>query len=132
MADSACECERSQDANLAQSLHLLNSSDIQKKISDGSGRAASLAKDEKRSHAEKITELYYWAFSRSPDAEEMKLASAYVEKAEKKQLAYEDIVWALINTKEFLFSLSNSERQVLKQVDEALSRIEDRCYGVCA
>ncbi len=104
MADSACECERSQDANLAQSLHLLNSSDIQKKISDGSGRAASLAKDEKRSHAEKITELYYWAFSRSPDAEEMKLASAYVEKAEKKQLAYEDIVWALINTKEFLFN----------------------------
>ena len=35
-------------------------------------------------------------------------------------------------TKEFLFSLSNSERQLLKQVDEALSRIEDRRYGVCA
>ena len=35
-------------------------------------------------------------------------------------------------TKEFLFSLSNSERQLLKQVDEALSRIQDRRYGVCA
>ncbi len=34
-------------------------------------------------------------------------------------------------TKEFLFSLSNSERKLLKQVDEALLRIRDRCYGVC-
>ena len=35
-------------------------------------------------------------------------------------------------TKEFLFSLSNAERKVLQQVDEALSRMEDRRYGVCA
>jgi len=35
-------------------------------------------------------------------------------------------------TKEFLFSLSNSERKLLEQVDEALLRIQDRCYGVCA
>jgi DnaK suppressor protein len=35
-------------------------------------------------------------------------------------------------TKEFLFSLSNSERKLLRQVDEALSRIQDRSYGVCA
>ena len=35
-------------------------------------------------------------------------------------------------TKEFLFSLSNSERQLLQQVDDALSRIESRRYGVCA
>lgn len=35
-------------------------------------------------------------------------------------------------TKEFLFSLSNSERQILQQVDNALSRIQDRNYGVCA
>ena len=35
-------------------------------------------------------------------------------------------------TKEFLFSLSNSERLLLKQVDDALSRIAARKYGVCA
>lgn len=35
-------------------------------------------------------------------------------------------------TKEFLFSLSNSERDVLQAVDEALSRIDDRRFGVCA
>jgi DnaK suppressor protein len=35
-------------------------------------------------------------------------------------------------TKEFLFSLSNSERSTLQQVDDALTRIETRRYGVCA
>jgi DnaK suppressor protein len=35
-------------------------------------------------------------------------------------------------TKEFLFSLSNTERDMLQMVDEALGRIEDRRYGVCA
>ena len=35
-------------------------------------------------------------------------------------------------TKEFLFSLSNSERDMLHLVDDALVRIRDRHYGVCA
>ncbi len=34
-------------------------------------------------------------------------------------------------TKEFLFSLSNSERDMLQLVDEALDRIEDKRFGVC-
>ncbi len=34
-------------------------------------------------------------------------------------------------TKEFLFSLSNSERALLQLVDEALVRIGGRRYGVC-
>jgi DnaK suppressor protein len=35
-------------------------------------------------------------------------------------------------TKEFLFSLSNTERDTLQQVDEALARIDTKRYGVCA
>jgi DnaK suppressor protein len=35
-------------------------------------------------------------------------------------------------TKEFLFSLSNTERDLLQQVDDAIVRIEGRRYGVCA
>ena len=48
-ASSACECERSGEANLAQSLHLLNSSDVQNKLSFGGGRAAKLSGDLTRS-----------------------------------------------------------------------------------
>ena len=34
-------------------------------------------------------------------------------------------------TKEFLFSLSNTERELLQMLDEALSRVEGRRFGVC-
>lgn len=103
--DTACECERSQEANLAQSLHLLNSQEVQSKISSGSGRASLLARDDKRGHEERIRELYRWVYSREPQPEEEKIALAHIAKHEKDaKVAYEDILWALINTKEFLFN----------------------------
>ncbi|MEZ5952525.1 MAG: DUF1553 domain-containing protein [Planctomycetaceae bacterium] len=103
--ETACECERSQDASLAQSLHLLNSQDVQGKISAGGGRAARLAADTGRSHEEKITELYLWAFARKPDASELQSAVTYVSREGiDVKSAYEDVVWALLNSKEFLFN----------------------------
>ena len=45
-AESACECERSAEANLAQSLHLLNSTDIQGRLTNGNGRIRQLVQNE--------------------------------------------------------------------------------------
>jgi hypothetical protein len=101
---SACECERSQEANLAQSLHLLNSSEVQSKLSNGQGRAAKLATDMTRTPEQKIQALYMWVFSRAPLADETSVALAHINRTENKQQAYEDILWALVNTKEFLFN----------------------------
>lgn len=101
---SACECERSQEANLAQSLHLLNSSEVQGKLSNGQGRAAKLAQDMTRTPEQKIHDLYMWVFSRAPAADETAVALAHINRVENKQQAYEDILWALVNTKEFLFN----------------------------
>ncbi|GAB4138542.1 MAG: DUF1549 and DUF1553 domain-containing protein [Planctomycetaceae bacterium] len=104
-ADTACECERSQEANLAQSLHLLNSNEVQQKISTSAGRVSALANDKKRSHEDKVRELYRWVYSREPVPDELKIALAHIAKHDKNvKIAYEDIVWALINTKEFLFN----------------------------
>ena len=103
--DTACECERSQDANLAQSLHLLNSKEVQDKISKDGARAASLAADSERSHQERMTELYQVVFSRNPRQDEMDVAVSYIDRhKDNPRVAYEDILWALINTKEFLFN----------------------------
>ncbi len=102
--DSACECERSGEASLAQSLYLLNSSEVQGKLSAGTGRAAKLAQDAARSDDEKIRDLYLAVFSREPSKEDLELAQGHLKKVPEKQRAYEDIVWALINTKEFLFN----------------------------
>ena len=112
-SSSACECERTQEASLAQSLHLLNAADIQTQLSRDQGRADALTKDN-RPDDDKITDLYHIALSRDPNDNEVKFARSHLDKktAEKtgaealkgKKEAYEDILWALLNTKEFLFN----------------------------
>ena len=103
---SACECERVSEANLAQALHLLNSDEVQNKVGSGSGRAAQLANPkDTRSDEEKVTELFLWAFARKPTAEDLSAALGHIgENADTKKTAYENIVWALLNTKEFVFN----------------------------
>lgn len=103
-SSSACECERSQEANLAQSLHLLNSSEVQNKLTSGTSTAARLAGDAKRPLETKIRELYMAVYARPPAADELALARAHIGRSKSPQQAYEDIVWALVNTKEFLFT----------------------------
>lgn len=103
--DTACECERSMDANLAQSLHLLNGREIQDKIARDGARTAKLAADTARPDEERVKELYRWVFAREPNAEELEVAIAYIKKhSENVRRGYEDVVWALINTKEFQFN----------------------------
>ena len=63
-----------------------------------------VAKDADVSVEEKITRLYFWVYSRPPVDDEVAIARAHIEKTENKQQAYEDILWALVNTKEFLFN----------------------------
>ncbi len=102
---SACECERVTEPNLAQALHLLNSEEVQNKISRGGGRAELFAKDDKRSDEEKITELFEWCFTRKPTEKHLQLALEHIQRHGKdKKRAYEDILWALVNTKEFIFN----------------------------
>lgn len=112
-SSSACECERTQEASLAQSLHLLNAADIQTQLARGDGRADRMAKDA-RPDDDKITDVYHLALSREPTAKELQLAQSHLAKklAGKKDQealnsrkeAFEDILWALMNTKEFLFN----------------------------
>ncbi len=113
--ESVCECERVQSSSLAQSLHLINSSDIKSKLATPNGRADRLAKDDRPIEA-KVRELYLAAFAREPRSEERKTAIDFLTEtqvdAEGKpipgqkpnQESYQDLIWALINTKEFLFN----------------------------
>jgi hypothetical protein len=113
--ESVCECERVQSSSLAQSLHLMNAADIKGKLATGAGRADKLAKSDKPVE-DRIREIYMVAFSREPKPEELKVAMDYlaesrvdaagnpVDPAKAAQENYQDLIWALINTKEFLFN----------------------------
>jgi hypothetical protein len=112
--ESACECERTSDANLAQSLHLINSPALQDKLANNSGRAARLAKAG-ITDSEKIDDLYITALSRPPIGQERQAALTHLarkrasaktpeERVKADRIAIEDMLWALVNTKEFLFN----------------------------
>ncbi len=111
---SVCECERVQTSSLAQSLFLMNGRDMKQKLSAKGGRAEQLQQD-KRPVEEKIADVYLLAYCRQPSGEELQSALDYLAKAQAKgktpanaQKAelkcYEDMLWAVINTKEFLFN----------------------------
>ena len=51
-----------------------------------------------------IEELYLTALGRSPTATERKRLTEYVENAKDKQRAVEDVLWAILNTREFMFN----------------------------
>ncbi|MEK6257387.1 MAG: DUF1549 domain-containing protein [Planctomycetota bacterium] len=103
-AESVCECERVQSSSLAQSLHLLNAPELKAKLATPTGRAERLAKEDKPAEA-KVRELYLAAFSREPRPQELKTAIDYLnEPGTAANANYQDLIWALINTKEFLFN----------------------------
>ena len=112
---SVCECERASAPSLSQSLHLMNAADVKAKLTTSGGRADRLAKEAKP-EPQKLRELYLAAFAREPMSHEQVVAEEYlvrpredaagkpVPPEQAKRLAYEDLLWALINTKEFLYN----------------------------
>ena len=112
---SVCECERVDSASLSQSLHLLNSADIKGKLSGANGRAERLVKAG-GTDAEKIRGLYFTAFARPPSAEEIREAEEYLKRPltdargepmdplKAKRNSLEDLIWALMNAKEFSYN----------------------------
>ncbi len=101
---SSCECERTSEASLAQSLHLINSEELFKKIGGKDSRVDKLLADS-RPDDEKVRELYRLSYARDPGAEELAAALAYLSaKDREKRQGYEDLVWVFINTKEFQFN----------------------------
>jgi hypothetical protein len=126
-SSTACECERMSSATLAQSLHLLNSKEMQSKLgadgsyaarwsaagqsnaapTEGGANAAALTPAEqlRATAPQRIRELYLRAFSREPSPSEATVALEYlIQKSNNVREAYEDLIWGVVNSKEFLFN----------------------------
>jgi hypothetical protein len=99
---SVCECERSPDESLSQALHTLNGDLLANKIADGKGRIAGLIKDNKTPD-EIVDQLYLATLCRHPSAAELEAARNHLKDNANPREYYEDLMWALINSKHFLF-----------------------------
>ncbi len=100
---SACECARSDSANLPQVLHLATSPEIDRKISNAKGRVALLVQ-RKASAEDAVTELYLAAFARTPSAAERERAVRFLGSQADQRRGLEDLCWALLNTREFMYN----------------------------
>jgi hypothetical protein len=99
-----CQCERYGDLTLTQVLHLLNAPLVNDKITSPTGRAARLAASE-LSEERIIEELYLTTFARLPRPEELAAASqAFRASGATRRSAVEDILWALMNSAEFVLN----------------------------
>ena len=101
--ETVCSCEVSMAPNLSQALTLINGDIVQGKIQNGG--VVRKMMDAKKSPEEIISDLYLRTLNRavSPD-ERQKLISYLGDKPEDKQKGLEDVLWALLNSQEFMFN----------------------------
>ncbi|HKI18701.1 MAG TPA: DUF1549 and DUF1553 domain-containing protein, partial [Isosphaeraceae bacterium] len=101
---SVCECERSGEPSIAQALHLINSPELMSKVRHRDGLARRLAGSEK-SPAEVVDELYLGTLSRFPtEKERATMLDAFADQSEGRRAAVEDVLWTLLNSKQFLYN----------------------------
>ena len=90
------------EPNLSQALHLLNGDTLHGKI--GAGKLIQEQLAEKRSPEQIIDDLYLRCLTRRPTPEETQKLVALVAAQENVQQGLEDVFWALLNSREFLFN----------------------------
>jgi hypothetical protein len=99
--ETVCACEVKMEPNLGQALHLMNGESVHVKVKDG-GVVKRLL-DEKKPPAEIVSELYLRCLSRRPTEDEAKTIETQLA-GKDPQAALEDVFWALLNSREFLFN----------------------------
>jgi hypothetical protein len=100
--DTVCSCEVKMEPNLSQALHLLNGDTVAQKIAAGGVISQLLTA---KTPSEQIVEqLYLRCFSRKPAPEELSSLAPQIKDAPNPQQTYEDLFWAMLNSKEFLFN----------------------------
>lgn len=93
------------EPNLSQALHLLNGDATHNRIQQG--RRVQTMLEQKKSTPDIVRDLYLRTVNREPLPEELaKLVAAAEEgknPAERQQIL-NDVFWALLNSKEFIFN----------------------------
>ncbi len=100
--EMACQCERSSDSNLSQALQMINGPLVHGKLRAGNVQFRKLIADGKQDD-EIVRQIYLSALCREPSEHELASAVKHIAGQEQRELGLEDVCWAVLNAKEFLF-----------------------------
>ncbi len=97
----ACECERDLGSNMLQALHFINGKSILSRVTNPAARPAQLLK-QKLPEDQLLEQLYLWSLARKPSAEEREKGKGFLASyGEKRAEAAEDLMWGLLNSRNF-------------------------------
>jgi hypothetical protein len=89
---------------MLQALHFINGKSILGRVQNPAARPALLLR-QKLSDRQLVTELYLWSLARHPRAEELKVSLEFLAARQaNRQEAVQDLMWALLNSRDFLLT----------------------------
>ena len=98
-----CQCERLDAPNLGQVLHFMNGKSVNARLASKEGRVAKLV-SAKTPDVKLVEDLYLASLSRYPTEDETMESLMTLIRGKDKQKEAEDLLWAMLNSKEFLFN----------------------------
>jgi hypothetical protein len=98
----ASDCERTNETAMPQAFQLISGPLVQELLTRSTNRIATLLTSEKNSD-ELVDEIFWTTLSREPSAPERERAIAHLSADPDRRKATEDLFWALLNSKEFVF-----------------------------
>ncbi|QDU92478.1 DUF1553 domain-containing protein [Lignipirellula cremea] len=98
-----CDCERDTQTTIVQTLYLANHPGVSAKIYHEQGRVAKIL-EATASDPQRIEEIYLSAVGRSPSDAERSSCLEYVQQRESSLRAFQDVLWSLLNTREFILN----------------------------
>ncbi len=95
-----CDCERDPSPTIVQALYLANHPQLREKIAAANGRVAKLVTDVS-DDVKRVEEIFLWTVGRMPSKDDLAASLEYVKASPSAQRGLEDLMWSLINTREF-------------------------------
>ena len=97
---TACEWQPEEDA-AGFALHMIQDQELQRRIADRENRIERLIK-QKREDNDLLEGVFLTAFGRLPKEQDLKMVTEHAKSTPNRRVLWEDIFWAVINTKEFV------------------------------
>jgi hypothetical protein len=100
----SCDCERSNEPSLLQTVYLRNDGEVLALLDRKDGWLREVSGSDDLSSDDLIRSAYLRTLSRPPSEEEQQVAREHLSQAKDAQSGLKDLLWALMNTKEFLLN----------------------------